>query len=234
MKRVAFLVAGLLLISTTAIAGANWQSTELSTSLGNAPKLLAAFDKLMDSVAGDLTGTVSLMANVAGGSGSHVVISSFDSRAAREAWLAKLQASKAWAQFGKDTAGIIEARGTSRMNFLKSWGTESDKDVFWEIHAFTVTDLAAFTSAIDEFLGSETGKKFQGQVHLSAVVAAGMSSATHLIGVGHESEAAAEAWGDAIASSADLTSYLKASRKAGTVGGTFYIRSIKSWGNTGE
>jgi hypothetical protein len=234
MTRTALLVAGLLLFSTTATAGPNWQTISFSITPANFPKVMKAMDKLLSSSADDLTGTVSLMANVAGGEYSHSIISSFDSRAAREKWTQGLRTSPAWSEFASATAGLLEARGSSRMDFVKSWGKENAKDVFWEIYAFTVTDAAAFSAAIDGLMASGTGKKFPGQVRLSAVAASGISPVTHLISVGFESEAEAETWNDSMITTKDWASYQKASEAASSFAGAFLTRTIKTWGNAGD
>ena len=106
IHRLVLLAASLLMASTTASAGPNWQTIELSMSLADAPKVQRELATLMSSVGGDLEGSISLMANVAGGSSSHVIISSFGSRAQRETWLGKMRASDAWAQYSKATDGM--------------------------------------------------------------------------------------------------------------------------------
>jgi hypothetical protein len=229
MKRTILLVSGLLFISSAATAGPNWQSLTLDIQPANLPKVMAALDELMESVAPGDKGSAALMGNVAGGESSHTFISSFESRAAREIWGNDMRSSAAYADFAKATSGLIERGGSSRMDFVKSWGAESDKNVFWEIFAFTVTDAAAFSAALDEFMNSEAGKKFKGQVHLSRVAAAGLAQSTHLISVGFESETAAEAWDDEMAGNKELASYRKASREAGTLGGAYMIRTLKAW-----
>lgn len=99
----------------------------------------------MASPAADLKGNVSLMANDVGATTSHTIISSFDSRADREAWTEKLYASDAWTKYAKVTEGMTKVRETSRIDFMKNWGEENAKsDVVWEIHGFTVTDAKAF------------------------------------------------------------------------------------------
>ncbi len=234
IKRTTLLIAGLLLVSTVATAGPNWQTFTFSTTPANLPKVLAALDKLMSSAGPGDKGSASLMANIAGGDGSHTFISSFDSRAAREVWTQSLVASPAWSEFTRATSELIERGGSSRMDFVKSWGKESDKDVFWEIYAFTVTDADALSGALDGFLASDTGKEFPGQVHLSTVAAAGLSQVTHLISVGFESEAEAETWGDSLVTSKDWTSYQEASGKVSTFAGAFMIRTIETWGGSGD
>jgi hypothetical protein len=235
IHRIIVLVAGLLLMSTVASAGSNWQTIELSISLANAPKVQAALDKLMKAAGGDLEGNVSLMGSVAGGANSHVIISSFDSRAAREAWTSKLFASDAWATYVKATDGMTEAVGTSRMDFEKSWGeSNADADVFWEIHAFTVADEPALVAALDALMASDAGKAMGTQVYLSSVAAAGLSPSTHLISVGFASEAHAETSTAALEASKAWATYFKASRKAATHDGTFMLRTLATWGSQGE
>jgi hypothetical protein len=175
------------------------------------------------------------MASVAGGATSHTIISSFDSRAQREAWVGKLYASDAWKKYAKDTADVTERGGVSRMDFVKSWGEDNaGADVFWELHAFTVTDDAAFLAALDAYQSSDTANASGAQVHLSAVAAAGMAPATHVISVGFKNEAHAEnANADRIASAAWAT-YVKASQTAGNYRGTYMLRTIATWGNAGN
>lgn len=174
------------------------------------------------------------MANVAGGSTSHSVVSAFETRAEREVWLAHLRASPAWAEFAKSTSGLIQPGSSSRMNFVKSWGEEDPKDVFWEIFAFTVSDPAALGAALDALLASDDSKGFPGQVHLSAVAAAGLSPVTHLISVGYESEAEAETWNASMLTTRAWASYVEATRGSMTPAGSYMIRSIKTWGGSAD
>jgi hypothetical protein len=149
-------------------------------------------------------------------------------------WVQSFIASPAWKEFTKTTSGLIERGQSSRMDLVKSWGEQSSKDVFWEIYAFTVTDADDFSEAIDDFLASDTGKTSPGQVHLSAVAAAGLSQVTHLISVGFESEAEAETWEDLIADSKDFEKYQKASREVSTFAGAFMSRTMQTWGSSGD
>jgi hypothetical protein len=233
-KRISLLVAGLLLSSSVANAGSNWQSLSFTTTPADLPKVVAALDKLMSSSGPGDKGSVSLMANVAGGDSSHSFISSFDSRAAREAWSASLQASPAWGEFTAATSGLIDRGASSRMEFVKNWGEESDKDVFWEIYAYTVTDANAFSGAVDSFLATEAGKGFPGRVHLSTVAASGLSQVTHLLSVGYESEAESEGWGDPLAGNADFAAFQEATGRVSTFAGAFMIRTVQTWGGSGE
>ena len=73
-----------------------------------------------------------------------------------------------------------------------------------------------------------------GKARPLAVAAAGMSPVTHIISVGFESEAEAEKWNDSMIQTKDWASYQKESEEASSFGGAFLIRTIKTWGNTGE
>ena len=95
-------------------------------SPADAPKVQAALTTLMEAAGDDLTGTVSLMANVAGGDSSHTIISSFESRAARETFLNKLYASDAWASYADATSDLTTRTDAARMDFVKDWGTDNE------------------------------------------------------------------------------------------------------------
>lgn len=233
MKRIALFVAISLLASAPATAGPNWQSINLSISLADAPKVVAALDKLMTSTSEGSTGSVSLMSYVAYGNGSvsHNIISSFESRAEREAWTQKLTTSDAWAKYAKATEGKTQLAGISRMNFLKSWGEEDAADVHWEIFGFEVSDATVFSDALDRLMKSDAGKAFPGSVYLSEIAAAGETSMTHLISVGYKSEAEAESGTAALVASKDWEAYLEVSRKAAAASGVYMMRTIKTWGD---
>jgi hypothetical protein len=232
MKRIAFLAASLLILSTPAAAGPIWNSINLSISPADAPKVAAALDKLMKATGDGLTGSVSLMAYVAGGEGSvsHNIISSFDSRAEGEAWGRKVSESDAWKKYAKETDGMTQLGGLSRMNFVKSWGEDDAADAFWEIYGFNVSDAGAFTAALDALNASDAGKATGASVHLSEIAAAGAAPVTHLISVGYKSEAEAEKSSAELIATKAWATYLDASSKAATPAGAWMIRTVKTWG----
>jgi hypothetical protein len=236
MKRIALLAASLLILATPAAAGPIWNSINLSISPADAPKVAAALDKLMSSMGDELTGSVSLMAYVAGGEGSvsHNIISAFDSRAESEAFGQKLSQSDAWKKYTKETDGMAQLGGMSRMNSLKSWGGDDPTDVFWEIYGFNVSDAAAFTVAIDALNKSDAGKASGAAVYLSEIGAAGMAPVTHLISVGYKSEAEAEKSSAKLVTTKDWVTFMAASSKAATPAGAWMIRMVKTWGEEAE
>ena len=233
MKRIAILVTSLLLLSTPALAGPVWSSATLSISPADAPKVAAALDRLMSSMGDQLTGSVSLMAYVAGGDGStsHNVITSFGSRAEGEAFSQSLSMSDAWKKYAKETDGKTQLTGVSRMNSLKSWGEDDPADVFWEVYSFNVSDVAAFTAALDALNNSEAGKASGASVYLSEIAAAGIAPVTHLISVGYKSEAEAEKSTAKLTATKAWATYFEASSKAADNNGAFMMRTVKSWGN---
>lgn len=235
MKSLSLIATGLL-VGQVAAAAPNWQVTSFSIDPQDLGRVLAAADAMLGSPAAkDMPGTVSLMANLIDGNdpATHSFISAFDSLAEREAFFQKLQADPAWGRFLAAFGPLSEPGSTSRMTFLNSWGEESVEDVVWEIHAFSVSDASGFTAAIDALMASETGKGFPGRVHLSGVSAAGMTSVSHLVSVGFQSEAEAEAWNDRMLATQDWADYVQASEKVSEFRGTWLIRTVKTWGATG-
>jgi hypothetical protein len=113
---------------------------------------------------------------------------------------------------------------------MKSWGDVNDTDGVWQGAAFAVKDPAAFLAAFDKFNASETGKKFPGQVHLSRVIAGGITPVTQLISVGFASEVEMAAWYDSLVGNADWTAYLDGSRASAEYLGSALSRTLKSWG----
>jgi hypothetical protein len=233
MKRIAIISLLLLLVSQTASAGATWSTISISVSPPDAAQVVAAADKLMSSPTGKtFPGRLLLQAVVAGGASpvTHVFVPIYKTAADREAFVQKLQADPAWAQFQATMAKLSAPHGTVMYNTLKSWGDISDTDVVWQGHAFAVKDPAAFVAALDKFMTSETGKKFPGQVHLSSVVAGGISPVTHSISVGFASDVERASWGDAMQGNADWEAYVEASRKAADYLGNNLLRDIRTWG----
>ena len=236
MKRIAFFATILVLLSTPAVAGPIWSSINLSISLADAPKVAAALDKLMSSMGDKLTGNVSLMAYVAGGEGatSHNIISAFDSRAESEAFSQSLSTSDAWKKYAKKTDGMAQLGGLSRMNSLKSWGDDDPADVFWETYSFNVSDVPAFTAALDELNNSDAGKASGASVYLSEIAAAGIAPVTHLISVGYKSEAEAEKSSAKLVATKEWAAYFEAASKAADNNGAFMMRTVKAWGNDAQ
>ncbi len=233
MKRIGLTLIALLLFGQTASAGATWSTISLSVSPPNAPQVVAAADKLMNSPVGKtFPGRLLLQGVVAGGANpaTHVFVPIYKSAADREAFVQKLQADPAWAQFQASMAKLSTPAGTVLYNTMKSWGDLADTDVVWQGHAFAVKDPAAFLAALDKFMTSETGKKFPGQVYLSNVVAGGISPVTHTISVGFASDVERATWSDSLQGNADWASYIEASRKAADYLGNNMLRDAKTWG----
>ena len=93
-----------------------------------------------------------------------------------------------------------------------------------------VRDEQKVLAARDHWGASEMGKKFPGQAHLSAVVAAGSSPATHVFTVGYASEAEMESWTAQSRVSAEWRAYQTELRANADVLGFTLSRVVKSWG----
>ncbi len=232
MKQLGFAAIGLLLLGQTAGAQ-TWSNISIAATPPNAPLVQAATDALMNSAAGKtFPGRLLLQIEVADGDSpaTHSFIPIYKTATEREAFVQKLQADPAWTVFTGELAKLSQPVSTVLYRVVKSWGEIVDTDHVWLGHAFNVTDEPAFLAAIEKLMASPTGKKFPGQVYLSAVVAGGISPVTHLISVGFASEAEMETWNATRDASADWAAYQKASRKAAEHLGANLSRDLKSWG----
>ncbi len=235
MKRMSLLAIGLLLVGQAASAASSWTVFSFATTPQNAPKVVAAADALMNSMVGkEFPGRLHLQVQTINGANpaTHSFVPLYKSAAEREAFVQKLQADPAWTTFTNAMTELTQPVAQVLNRTAKSWGTVSETDKVWMNHAFQVSDPAAFLASINTLMASETGKKFPGQVHLSGVVAGGLSPVTHVISVGYESEAEMDAWLDVRNASADWTAYIEASRKVADYLGGSLARDVKTWGPT--
>lgn len=230
---IVIVATGLLLSAQTALAASSWSSVSFTTTPQNAPRVLAAADKLMSSPVGkEFPGRLHLQANTADGANpaTHSFVPIYKSAAQRESFAQKLQADPAWSEFLATLTETTQPVSVTLHRVVKSWGDIADTDRVWMAHAFRVSDPAAFVAALDALMASETGKKFPGQVWLSGVVAGGISPVTHVISVGYASEAEMDAWLDVRNPSADWATYVEASDKAAEYQGSSLARDLKIWG----
>ncbi len=233
MKCLASLSFGLLLLAQTAFASTAWQIASIRTTPANAPKVLAATDKLMASEPMKaFPGRVLLQVHLADGTdpATHSFVTLYKSAAEREKFQQTLLGQPAWNEFLNTLTSLGEPVASTRYTRVKSWGDIVDTDDVWETHPFAVSDPAAFVAALDALMASPTGKKFPGQVHLSAMAGGGITPVTHVVSVGWASEAEAEAWANTLQGNADWAKYLADSRKAADHLGLNVVRDLKEWG----
>jgi hypothetical protein len=192
MTRSSFVAAAAaLFLAAQGATAASWSVISFTTTPQNAPKILAAGDKLMMSEAGKtFQGRLVLSQNVADGNNpaTHAWVPVYKSAADREAFVQKLQADPAWDEFIATVQALSDPGGTTLYRTLKSWGDIVDADTVWMTHALSVSDPAAFLAALETFRASPTGQKFDGQVHVSAVVAGGMTPVTHIGSLGRHAQ----------------------------------------------
>jgi len=224
-----------LLVSQSAWADPTLQLNGIALSPGaSTADVVAATDQLMGSTIGkQATGRLLLLANVADGDNpaSHTFAILNKSAAEGEAFLQRLSADAAWTQFQRSMSRLGKITGQARYRTIASWGDISDSDVVWFGVALAVKEPAAFLAARERYQASETGKKFPGQGHLSAVVAAGASPVTHIISVGYASEAEMESWAAVNRASADWQAFMAANRDNVQVLGFTLSRGVQAWGN---
>ena len=233
MKWIGLFSMGLLLMAQAAAAGPTWSAIGVTVSPQDAPKVIAATDKLMNSAVGkEFPGLLLLQVHVADGSNpaTHSFVPLYKSAADREAYAEKMMADPAWAEFQATMTKLSQPVSNVMFRTLKSWGEVVDTDPLWMGYAFAVSNPAAMLAALDKFMTSETGKKFPGQVHLEGVIAGGMSPVTHGISVGYSSEAEMETWGESLMGNADWAAYLKTERANSQMLGASMSYDVKSWG----
>lgn len=234
MKAIGLALMGLLFLGHAANAFPTWTAFGFTTTAENAPQVIAAADKFMNSPVGkEFPGLLLLQAYMANGSSpaTHSFVPLYKSVADREAYVQKIMADPAWAEFQATMARLSQPVSVVMYRTLKSWGEVADDDKVWMSYAFTVKDPVAFLATIQQFMASETGKKFPGQVHLEGVMAGGITPVTHLVSVGYASEAEMEAWAESLMGNADWATYLDASRPIVEPLGSVLVRTIKSWGS---
>jgi hypothetical protein len=234
MKLIGLALMGLLFLGQGAAASPTWSAIGVTTTAQKVPQVIAATDKLMNSAVGkQFPGRLLLQVHVADGSNpaTHSFVPLYKSAADREAFVKKIQADPAWADFQATMAQLSQPVGQVIFRTRKSWGEVVDTDHVWMSHAFTVSDPPALLAALEKFMASETGKRFPGQVHLEGVVAGGISPVTHVIVVGYASEAEMETWADSLVGNADWAAYLEASRPSAQYLGASMIRDVKAWGS---
>ncbi len=224
---------GMVLAFSQVAEAASWGMLNFTVKSQDAPKVVAAADKLMSSKVGkEFPGKLMFQAITANGAdpATHAFVPIYKTGAEREAFVQKLQADPGWAEFQSSVSAISQPVSQIMYRTMRSWGDLAETDHVWMAHAFAVSDPPAFLAALDALMKSPTGKGFPGQVYLSEVVAAGISPVTHLISVGYASEAEMEGWTATRDASADWSSYLSSSRKAAEYLGATMARDVKSWG----
>jgi len=233
-KTFRFLVPIALVFSPMIAAAApGYSQTGIRVMPLDAPKVLAAMDKLMASPVGQkYKGRLLLLQNLADGDNpaTHSIVSIFKSAADLEEYTNLMQNDAARIEFTTAVASISQVEGTARMMTLKSWGDINDTDTLWNAHYFNVTDPAKFAAAIDAWMNSPAGKKGPAQVHLIALSAGGITGVTHIVTVGYASIAEMETANDANRNDPDWLKMLDAIRPISTHLGADLSRTLKQWG----
>jgi hypothetical protein len=224
---------GLFGFAELAGAAPSWHVTSFATNFAGGSEIVAALDKVVASPLGQqFKGRIVLQRHLADGvdPATHSLVSLFPSSAEREAFEGKFPGNSDYAAFMSTFEKHAQVTSTVRYTPRKSWGDLVDTDQYWEIYPFVVRDPKAFTAALDQFMNSETAKKFPGQVHLISTAAGGMGGPSHGIGVGFASAAEAEIWTDMAETTADWQTLIDAMNKNGNFLGGIMARTIKQWG----
>jgi len=227
------LVLSLALVQS-AFAEPYWSQISLTTSFSNTPKVLAAADKFMSSEVGKtFPGRLLMQASAIDGDmpGTHTFVPIYKSAADRETFVQSLQGNAAWAEFQVALETLGQPRGTVLHRNVARWGDINDTDDTWMAHAIAASDPAAYLAALDALMASPTGKKFPGQVYLSAVVAGGLSSVTHLVSVGYDSVQEMADWMTVRDASSDWATFQTATQAVSEYQGGSLAGTVKTWGS---
>lgn len=231
-------IAVLGLLSAGARAAPGWESTQFAVSPQDAPKIVAAMDAFMAGSGEDYPGQVTLLMNEADGANpaTHTILQTYPSVAANEAFSQKVQSDRKvlaeWMKVLEVFASVATPAQTTRGRFLRNWGDVDPSDTVWMHHFLSVSpeNAPAVVAAIDRWMNSSTGKRAPGQLHLSAVVAGGLDSPSHVVSIGNASQAEAEQWQDSIAGNADFQAFVSAMTEAAEYRGANLSIEVKSWG----
>jgi len=229
----AFATLAVFLFAAPSMARPGYQINTFITSPANTPKVLAATEKLQNApIMKKGKGRLLLMANLADGGdpSTHAFVILFKSTAEFEKFGMKLQVDPAWIEFLGTLATLGQSAATIRIQTDRSWGDISDDDVVWQNFLFQVRNPMAVLAANERFMGTKTGKDFPGQVHLTTVVAGGISPVSHGIVVGYESQAEMEKWNDSNATNPEWIAYLAELSLSSDFLGANLSRTIKAWG----
>jgi hypothetical protein len=221
------------LMTTPSMAGPGYQVNSFITTPANGPKVLAAIEKLQNApIMKKNKGRLLFLANLADGAdpSTHAFVVLFKSTAEYEAFSMKLQADPAWAEFIGTLGTLGQGAGTLRIRTERSWGDISNDDVVWQNFLFRVHNPMAFMAAHERFMATKTGKAFPGQVHLTSVVAGGVSRVSHGIVVGYESQAEMEKWNEANRGNLEWAAFLAELNLSSESLGSNLSRTIKAWG----
>lgn len=229
------LLAGLL--SATSHAGPGWDVASFSVAPPDAPKVVAAIDEFFASSGKEYPGEVTLLFNEADGSdpATHTILQTYPSVAAEEAFGNRVQSDQ---KMAADWAKLLTAISTvatpvqrTRGAFVANWGDIDPDDTVWTHFFLSTADAAAVLTAVDRWMNSSTGKNATGQVHLSAIVAGGIGSPTHILSFGTASQAEAEQWRESLVGDSNYDAFMVAMRAVAESHGANLLLELKSWGN---
>ena len=197
------LFLALLLVSSFSF-GSNWSVYEFQAKQSEAPSVAAALDKFMQSDVGkSMPGAVHLNATLFGGTSSatHAFVLLFPDLSTQMKWQETVPASQAGQEFAAtmDELAVPVANWSNLM--LKSWGTASNKDRFFQVTRFYTADPMAVLAAQEKLMADPSMADFPGQVGLSQTgfgtrLGANGATATHVFTVGFESIEEMENWGN--------------------------------------
>ena len=226
MKKTIFTLT-LLLASSLSFAS-TWSVYEVQVKQSDAPAVAAALNKFMQSDVGkSMPGGVHLNATLFGGTNNatHAFVLLFPDLATQLNWQASVQTTKAGQEFWTAMDALATPVASWTNSMVRSWGTPSNKDRFYQVTRFYTTDPLAVLAAQEKLMADPSMADFPGQVGLSQTaignrLGANGAYTTHVFTVGFESAEEMENWGNYLNTQPAWAEYLQTMNRFVTFMGT--------------
>jgi hypothetical protein len=233
IKLTGIIFASIALLFQNQAAAEVWSITSFATIPGNVAKVIEATDAFIESDVGQsLHGRHLLQAAVADGDdpATHGLVSLFDTATDHEAFRHALHQSPEGHQLLDQLASVgAKPISTTLYNTEKSWGDINDTDQLWFLHHFNVKDRPRWVAAVEKFIASPTGQNAPFQVHLSSIIAGGLSPVNLVTTVGYASETEMSEWFATRNASDDWHTYLRDNVGTAEFLGSNLSRIVKRW-----
>lgn len=231
LKKVVFTVV--LLLTSSLSFSATWSVYEVQVGDTDVPAVAAALDKFMRSEVGkSMPGAVHLNATLFGGTSraTHAFVLLFPDLATQLDWQASVPETKAGQEFAAAMEAVASPVASWTNSMIKSWGTPSNKDLFYQVTRFFTSDPLAVLAAQEKLMSDPSMAEFPGQVGLSQTAIGNRMGAdgaysTHVFTVGFESIKEMEDWGNYLNTQPAWAEYLRTMSGIATFMGTELVTS---------
>lgn len=237
MKKVlsCFVSSLLFVLSISANAGPGTQVNGIAVNNpADGMKIVEAFNDWMDGPGKKSQNRILLLSHVADGMNpaTHSFVTIFPSVASSESFSKSVVENEKhmaeWMSFLSKVVPLSRITSTTRNTHIRAWGNVNNEDKVWISHGLSSNDGRGVYRAVNEWMSSDTGKKFPGQLHMFATVAGSPSS--HSIVIGYKSQAEMEEWGEQSNGSVALANLLHSLQQVSEYHGANITSEVAAWG----